>query len=230
MNENRIVLLVDDDKEILHANRRALGREGFRVICAETLAGARAQLAACQPAILVLDITLPDGSGLDFCREIRNTTFAPILFLTARDEESEIVEGLRAGACDYITKPYNVDEFTARVKAHYDLAQMNRKSAEQIDILSRGPLELDVIGHHAFQNGRDMDLSPMEFTLLYLFVQNEGQYLTPRELYEQVWSRPPRSEGAAKNLVSRLRRKISGSGYSIRSHRGKGYVFGKNTG
>ena len=93
----------------------------------------------------------------------------------------------------------------------------------------RDRLVLNTLSVKGYLDGKDMGLAPMEFALLYLFVQNEGRYITSEELYRQVWSEPPGSAGAVKNLVYRLRQKIAGSGYAITSHRGKGYLFEKTT-
>lgn len=153
------ILLVEDDPNILRTNRRILEREGFEVLCAASLHETRALLAEAKPDALVLDIRLPDGRGLAFCEEIRPTTSAPVLFLTALDEKSEIIEGLVAGGNDYITKPYDVDEFLARVKAQLRLARMNRLAAEQARTIRRGPLTLDTVAMRAYLESEDMGLS-----------------------------------------------------------------------
>ena len=129
MKETGTILLVEDDKNIQRTNRRILEREGYTVLCAGNLHGAQALLMEHSPDAMVLDIMLPDGNGLDFCGKIRPYTSVPVLFLTALDEKSEIIEGLLAGGNDYITKPYDVDEFVARIKAQLRLARMNRRDA-----------------------------------------------------------------------------------------------------
>lgn len=154
MNEKGTILLVEDDKNIQRINRRILEREGFMVLCASTLKETQELLREHTPDALVLDIMLPDGNGLAFCEKIRPATSAPVLFLTALDEKSEIIEGLVAGGNDYITKPYDVDEFVARVNAQLRLARMNRRDAEQAEVLARGPLSLDTVALRAFLDGR----------------------------------------------------------------------------
>lgn len=226
MSDKGSVLLVEDDQAILRTNRRILEREGFAVLCAQTLAEARERLAFHRPDVLVLDIMLPDGSGLDFCGEIRGDTAAPVLFLTALDEKHEIVEGLEAGGNDYITKPYSVDEFAARVKAHYDLARRIRQSVGKERLLIRGPLELDIVAQRAYLNGEDMLLSPKEFALLLFLMREEGNAISNEALYGDVWNQPMSGdESAVKNAVYRLRKKLESSGYTIRYHRGRGYRF-----
>ncbi|EEG74232.1 response regulator receiver domain protein [[Clostridium] hylemonae DSM 15053] len=225
MDDKGTVLLVEDDKAIMRTNRRILERDGFRVLCAQTLAQARTQLKS-QPDVLVLDIMLPDGSGLDFCGEIRRHTAAPVLFLTALDEQHEVIKGLKSGGNDYITKPYSVDEFAARVSAQYDLARRVRQSAGREHLLTCGALELDVIAQRAYMSSQDMLLTQKEFALLMYLMQNRSKDTSPQLLYETVWRQPMADDDSAvKNTVYRLRKKLEGSGYTITTRRGEGYRF-----
>ncbi len=226
MKEN--ILLVEDDPNILRTNRRILEREGFRVISAATLREARELLSGAEPDALVLDIRLPDGSGLSFCQEIRPTTSAPVLFLTAMDEKSEIIEGLVAGGNDYITKPYDVDEFLARVKAQLRLAQMNRQAAEASKTIRRGPLTLDTVAMRAYLHGEDMLLSAREFSVLLYLVKNEGKTLPAEQIYEGAWNQPMAGNASALwKCISRLKGKLSGceKEISLMSFRNQGYVL-----
>jgi len=115
MTENGIVLLVEDNLKILDINRRMLEKDGFFVLTAKTLDEARARIKIVAPDVAVIDITLPDGNGIDFLQELREVSNAPALFLTAKAERSDIIAGLTAGGNDYITKPYDIDEFRARI-------------------------------------------------------------------------------------------------------------------
>lgn len=223
---NDTILLVEDDANILRTNRRILEREGFRVLCAESLEAARVHLATYTPSALVLDIRLPDGSGIDFCEEIRPTTSAPVLFLTALDEKSEIIEGLMAGGNDYITKPYDVDEFLARVKAQLRLAHMNRQEAEISSTWKRGPLVLDIVAMRAFLYDEDMLLSAREFSLLYFLLKNHGKTVSAKEIYEGAWSQPmAKNASALWKCISRLKSKLAGaeSEISLMNFRNEGY-------
>lgn len=231
MDETRgIVLLVEDDVNILRTNRRILERAGFTVLCAETLKEARAHLAQSTPDVLVLDIMLPDGSGLDFCAEIRDSTAAPVLFLTALDERHEIIQGLVAGGNDYITKPYDVDEFAARITAQLRLARANqRRAAQRAHTLALGPLLLDRMAQRAYLRGEDMLLKPREWAVLLYLAQSEGRPIPAGELYEAVWRLTMQGNASAvKTVISRLRRKLEGSGYVITSKRGDGYCLEKD--
>lgn len=222
------ILLVEDDPNILRTNRRILEREGFTVLCASTLQEARAKLTQHTPDVLVLDIRLPDGSGLSFCEEIRPTTFAPVLFLTALDEKSEIIEGLVAGGNDYITKPYDVDEFLARVKAQLRLAQINRLAAEQSKTIKRGPLILDTVAMRAYLKGEDMLLSGREFSVLLYLVKNEGKTLSAEQLYEGAWNQSMAGNASALwKCISRLKGKlaVSDGRVALTNLRNEGYML-----
>lgn len=222
------ILLVEDDPNILRTNRRILEREGFTVLCASTLQEARAKLTQHTPDVLVLDIRLPDGSGLSFCEEIRPTTFAPVLFLTALDEKSEIIEGLVAGGNDYITKPYDVDELLARVGAQLRLAQINRLAAEQSKTIKRGPLILDTVAMRAYLKGEDMLLSGREFSVLLYLVKNEGKTLSAEQLYEGAWNQSMAGNASALwKCISRLKGKlaVSDGRVALTNLRNEGYML-----
>jgi DNA-binding response OmpR family regulator len=123
MSKKGIVLLVEDNPQILDINRRVLEDEGLTVLTAATLAEARQRLAIAAPDVVVLDIMLPDGSGLDFLPELRKACASPVLFLTAKVERDDILAGLRAGGNDYITKPYDIEEFQVRVTSFLRLIE-----------------------------------------------------------------------------------------------------------
>lgn len=228
MKNTGTILLVEDDGNIQRTNRRILEREGFTVLCAGTLAETQAILQTNKPDALVLDIMLPDGNGLAFCEKIRPNTPVPVLFLTALDEKSEIIEGLVAGGNDYITKPYDVNEFVARVKAQIRLAQMNRRDAEQVKAFTRGPLTLDLVSLRAFLDGGDMMLSAREFSVLLFLLKNEGRTLSAEEIYEGAWSQPLAGNASALwKCVSRLKNKLAAceGKVALINFRNKGYLL-----
>jgi len=225
MIEQGVILLVEDNINILHSNRRILEHGGLTVLTAETLREAREHLKTGTPDVVVLDIMLPDGDGLEFMRELRESCSAPVLFLTAKDSPDEKLAGLCAGGNDYITKPYDIKEFRQRVLNFLALVRMNNRPGAN---LSRGPIKLDVAAQRGFLNGRDMVLSPKEFALLYLFVEREGEALSAETLYEKVWQAPMnKDDRAVRFQVSQLRAKLDGSGYTIGNKRGEGYCFEK---
>lgn len=228
MKDRGTILLVEDDKNIQRTNRRILEREGFTVLCASTLKETQVMLRERKLDALVLDIMLPDGNGLDFCGKIRPFTPVPVLFLTALDEKSEIIEGLVAGGNDYITKPYDVDEFVARVRAQLRLAQMNRQAAEKAKTLTRGPLMLDIVALRAYLGGEDMMLSAREFSVLLFLLKNEGNTLSAEEIYKGAWDQPMTgSTSALWKCISRLKNKLAvcEGRVSLMNFRNKGYML-----
>jgi DNA-binding response OmpR family regulator len=219
------ILLVEDNEKIVKANKEALEMEGYEVLTALSLAQARILFDEVKPDVILLDIMLPDGSGIDFCRAIRAHTEAPILFLTALGEKHQVIEGLRIGGDDYITKPYDLDELVARIEAFLRRRTQARQPWREITC---GDLLLDILASQAFLGGEDMLLTPKEFALLLVLVQNESKALSPKFLYEEVWHRPAWEETRAVTTnISRLRKKFGerGEEYQILSERGKGYMF-----
>lgn len=220
LQHRTVVLLIEDDAKLLNSNRLMLESEGYYVLAAETLAEARKRLAEVRPELIVLDILLPDGNGLDFLEELRGTSAIPVLLLTALNTDADMVKGLEAGGDDYLPKPFNMNVFLTRVKA------MLRRASRIPETLGMGALKLSVSSGQAFLIGEDMLLPQKEFALLSVFAQNENRLLTAEYLYEKVWGQPMNDDaGAIKFQISRLRKKLTGSGYTIAVERGGGYRF-----
>lgn len=221
------ILLIEDNESIQQANRRALEKRGYRIEAAASLAEARLALARQEPDVIVLDIMLPDGNGLEFLSEIRARTSAPVLLLTALADKDDRLAGLRAGGDDYIVKPYDLDELRERVAAFLRRKKMYEAHTPQK--LTRGPLSLDVIAHRAFLNGEDMLLAPKEFALLLLLVQHEGRPLSKEYLYETVWKLPANNDARAVwTHLSVLKKKLTastGGRVQIVSERSRGYLL-----
>ena len=182
------ILLVEDAVEILDSNRAALTEQGYQVSTAETLEQTRLVLSEISPDLIILDVILPDGSGLALCRELRRNTVAPILFLTSLGESEEIVRGLRAGGDDYMAKPYQMEELLARVEAQLRRVELLRGHR---DTPGFGPLTLDHSAQRAFLDGQDLLLKPKEYLLLAMLVRAGGGYLTTEELYAEGWAANP---------------------------------------
>jgi DNA-binding response OmpR family regulator len=219
-----VILLVEDNKKILEANRWILQERGHTVLCAETLEQARAVLSKEIPDVAVLDIMLPDGDGITFLPELRKICNIPVLFLTSLTEQEEIISGLRAGSNDYITKPYKIDEFCARVEAAMQWEFTRRSNLK----FKRGAFALDLLSGHAFANDEPLPLTGTEFKLLYLCLQNEGKIMEFEFIYENIWQRPMASDkNAVQACVKRFRQKIEPYGYDIYAVRNKGYIFDK---
>ena len=217
------VLLVEDNDKLNDANARVLASRGYEVYTALTLEEAHLTLLRAEPDVILLDVMLPDGSGFDFCAEIRDTTTAHILFLTAKITHENMIQGMSAGGDAYIIKPFHPEEMLAKVDA-----AMRRRKTEKAPIIKKGNLTLDIVARQTFDNGKSLRLTPIEFSLLLLLVENEGQPLTSDLIYETVWKAPTiKNKNALQTAISKLRRKIESSGYIITVQRGHGYVFQK---
>jgi DNA-binding response OmpR family regulator len=221
-------LLVEDNEKLNEINRRALERKGYVVLTASTLVQARHHVTETigDIDVILLDITLPDGNGMDFCREIRALTSAHILFLTAVQEHETVIESLERGGDDYIKKPYRLEELLARVTSAMRRRDMAVETTPQT--LVRGALTLSPVGAQALLGGRDMNLTVKEFFVLYTLVQNEGKTVPAQTLYEIVWKQPMSGDDhALKNIIYRLRKKLEAGKSTLRivSSRGEGYSF-----
>lgn len=215
------ILLVEDDADILRANRMALDLEGYRVTTADTLAKARAAMAASSPDLILLDILLPDGNGLDYCEELRGSSGVRILFLSALNTRADVLAGLRAGGDDYISKPYDLDELLLRIEA---LLRRGKLIAGTETSLRLQELVMDLTSRRATICGKDILLKPKEFALLFLLAKQPDHTVSVKELYERVWGLQTADDMCSvKEHISRIRAKLGGSGFSIVSQRGKGY-------
>jgi len=216
----KMILLIEDNKKVQEFNKPLLEDSGFTVETAMTLAEARELVKRAIPDAIVLDIGMPDGSGLDFLRELRQTSKIPVLLLTGYGEDDDVVVGFESGCNDYLTKPYTFGVLLVRLK---NLLQ----GAEQMpETITRGALTLDPLAGQAFLNEADLLLSKKEFSLLLLFVQNEGEAMSAEYVYEKIWKAPILEDKRALEIaISKLRKKIAASGFDISARYGQGYVF-----
>lgn len=214
------ILLVEDNEQIMHGNERMLKRRGYEVVTALTLTEARSAIQAQMPDLFVLDIMLPDGSGLDFMVELRKYSQVPVLLLTGLTTPEDIVRGLTAGGDDYLPKPYDFGVLLARVEA------LLRRAEQVPECIHKGRICLDITADVATLDGVDLLLSQKEFALLIIFVQNEERFISAEYLYEKVWKQPMvGNSNTLKTTINRLRDKIKSSGYRIAWSRGEGYCF-----
>ena len=217
--------MVDDDRAVRDALRRALTLGGYEVQVAEGGEAGLAQVAAGQPDAMVLDVMMPDLSGIDVCRHLRRAgDRIPILMLTARDAISDRVEGLDAGADDYLVKPFDVDELKARVRA---LLRRTGDGADP-DALAFAELRLDSARHGASVNDSFVELTRTEYQLLELLMLNPRRVLPHSVIYDRVWGYDfgPASN-ALRVYVGYLRRKLEEAGARplIHTVRGVGYAL-----
>ena len=211
------VLVVDDEPQILRAIGTTLRGAGFTVDTAATVGDALTQAAANPPEAVILDLVLPDGNGTEVTRELRTWSTAPVIVLSAVGEEREKIAALDAGADDYVTKPFSVDELLARLRA-----VMRRSTAGQSPVIEVGDLRIDVAQRVATVGGERVKLSPHEFDLLRVLAQNQGKLLTHRMLLREVWGPAYQVEAHYIHVyVSHLRKKIP-PGYLL-TELGAGY-------
>lgn len=203
------ILLVDDDRDLVDLLSFVLQRAGLDAMGAFDVAGALKRLEGSHNIELaVLDVNLGTGDGFELLKQIRHKTDIPIIMLTSRDSEEDIVRGLELGADDYITKPFRHRELVARIRSHLRKRAPTRSASGQAT-LSAGSITMNVGEHTAQKDGEPLDLTPTEFRLLQYLVQNAGRALTTPELLRHVWGYEDTSAAAvARVAVHRLRRKI----------------------
>ncbi|SDN97581.1 response regulator transcription factor [Acetanaerobacterium elongatum] len=217
-----VILIVEDDYNIRTAGRLALELEGYSILEAETLAKGRAAAEALKPDLIILDILLPDGNGLQYCEELRGKNDVRILFLSALNTKTDVLAGLRAGGDDYISKPFDMDELLLRVEA---LLRRGRLIGTEDPPQKLCGLELYPCSSRAILNGQDLLLTPKEFALISILVRNCGSSVTASELYEKVWGMDMIGDAhTVKEHISRIRSKLGmNSDIVIVSERSKGY-------
>jgi two-component system phosphate regulon response regulator PhoB len=218
------LLIVEDEKDLSRLMARSFQRDGFTV---EEAATARAALQACRarpPSCVLLDLMLPDASGLDVCRALKAdpaTRAVPVVMVTAKGEEVDRVVGFELGADDYVAKPFSPRELVLRVKA---ILRRTAGAGAAAAPVSVGPLTVDEEGHRALVAGRAVALTATEFKLLAHLARHAGRVATREALLERFWR--DASEGTTRTLdthVKRLRRKLGPAGRLVRTVRGVGF-------
>ena len=202
------ILLADDEAAIRRAVEYALRREGHEVRTVSDGASALAEASASEYDLAILDVMMPRTSGLDACRELRASGGLPIILLTARDGEADVIIGLEAGADDYVTKPFSVAELVSRVNA---ILRRRRLDAAEVSTptVSHGGLRLDLAGRAVEVDGVQVRLTPSEFDLLYLLASAPGQVFSRRSIMEHLWKGTYFGDGRTVDThVASIRRKI----------------------
>lgn len=201
------ILLVEDDERISEPLLRVLGTEGFQTIHAATGAEGLEAVASGKPDLLLLDLTLPDIDGLDVCRKVReDQPELPIIMLTARAEEMDVIVGLGAGADDYVPKPFRLAELVARIRARLRVVEAAHQMPRE---LVGGPLRVNTESRRAYLNGDELDLTSKEFDLLALLMSKPDVTFTREQIMATVWDE--NYWGTTRTLdthISTLRRKI----------------------
>jgi len=203
------ILVVEDEEALADTIRYGLEREGYEVSIAPDGRAALERFRADRPALVILDLMLPELSGLDVCRAIRAESDVPIVIVTAKDAEADKVSGLEIGADDYVTKPFSVRELVSRVRAHLRRVEMGEGSTGFDRALRAGPVELDPDRHEVRVRGELVPLPPKEFALLEILVRLKGRLLRRDHLIAEVWGAD--YFGDTKTLdvhMKRLRQKV----------------------
>ncbi|MBO2452900.1 response regulator transcription factor [Actinomadura barringtoniae] len=214
--------MVEDEPTIARAVADRLTAEGFAVEIAGDGPAAVERARAYLPDLIVLDVMLPGFDGLEVCRRVHAERPVPVLMLTARDDETDLLVGLGVGADDYVTKPFSMRELVARVRTVLRRFETAERIATASDLLSLGPLEIDRAGRRVRRDGKEVHLTPTEFDLLGCLVRSPGTVLTRAVLLEQVWDWVDASgTRVVDSHVKALRRKL-GPGL-IRTVHGVGY-------
>jgi two-component system, OmpR family, KDP operon response regulator KdpE len=198
------ILVVDDEPQFLRALVTNLRGAGYEVETAATAAEALAAAGLRPPDAIILDLLLPDGSGIEVCRELRTWSDAPIVLISAVGEEEEKIAALDAGADDYVTKPFAIGELLARLRA-----ALRRAGGASDPVVTVGPITVDLEKHRVSVDGKAVHLTPHEFRILRLLAQNEGKLLTHRTILREVWGPGYGDESNYLHVyVSQLRQKL----------------------
>ncbi len=201
------ILVVEDEIALARVLRRGLTTQGYEVIVANTGEEALEILDQQLPALILLDLGLPQMSGLDFCKQVRKrSAILPIIVVSVRNKENDKVQALDLGADDYIAKPFGLNEVLARVRVA--LRHIAHFSPKTEPILSIGPLQIDFEQHLVTVNGTEVLLTPTEYDLLKFFIEQRGKILTQQMLLSHIWSTEEKKQAYLHVYVGRLRRKI----------------------
>jgi DNA-binding response OmpR family regulator len=222
------ILVVDDEATILQTLRFNLEKNGYAVCTAGDGRKALSVAELEKPDLIVLDIMLPELDGIEVCREIRKRSTAPVLMLTAKDQEIDKVLALEIGADDYITKPFSIYELLARIKAHLRRMQSAKQPSETA-VLRGGEVELDAGRHRVTKRGSVVELAPKEFRLLQVLLENKGRVVTRQTMLDRVWGYDFYGDLQTVNVHIRwLREKIEDNPSDpkhIQTVRSRGYLF-----
>jgi DNA-binding response OmpR family regulator len=217
---NKVILCIEDNIQVQAFNKPLLESKGFIVKQVTTLSEAREIVRREMPDLIILDIHLPDGNGLEFLRELRKSQNVPVIALTKDKEEADLVAGLDSGCDDYVTKPHTFPVLYARIEA------VMRRAENVPGEITKWPLRLDILAGQAFSGAENLLLTKKDFALLLLFMQSEEKAMSADYLYEKVWKAPMNADSQAiRSAIARLRKRLGGSGYTIVTQRGEGYIF-----
>ena len=228
MGNKSLILVVEDDAAVRSLMAVTLDTQGYRYHLAGNGGAALIEASTQQPAVMLLDLGLPDMEGVDIIRKVRGWTSMPIIVISARSEDADKVEALDAGADDYLTKPFSVEELLARLRVTIRrLSMMNTDGGADRNVYTNGSLKIDLPAGCAYLNGELLKLTPIEFKLLCLLAKNTGKVLTHTYITQNIWGRSWDNDVASLRVfMVTLRKKLEpgeGSPVFIQTHVGIGY-------
>ncbi|GAO03799.1 response regulator [Anaeromyxobacter sp. PSR-1] len=200
-----LVLVVEDEAPVRRFLRAALAAHGYRIEEAGTVAEAEQLAPGHNPDVFLLDLGLPDGDGIDLARRLREWTRAPIIVLSARGREEDKVAALDAGADDYLTKPFGVNELLARLRVALRHAQAPPEGPPVVEV---GPLRIDLARREITRGGAEVRLTPTEYRVLAMLARNAGKVLTHRQILREVWGPNATEAHYVRVQVAELRKKL----------------------
>jgi len=221
------ILIIEDEPDIRETLVYNLSREGYDILSASSLLEARSQIESNTFSLILLDLMLPDGSGLDLCREIKSDKYKssiPIIILTAKDDEVDKVVGFELGADDYVTKPFSVRELILRAKA---VLKRGEKESDNVEIKRQfGQLSIDIESHEVFVDNVEIILTAIEFKLLRQLIDRRGRVQSRDQLLSDVWGYTAEvTTRTVDTHIKRLRVKLGSMGKYVQTIRGVGYKF-----
>ena len=224
------IIVIEDEPDIRRNLEYNLSREGFSVSTAASISEANTLLTSTDYNLILLDLMLPDGSGLDLCKSIKSnsdTESIPIIILTAKDDEVDKVVGFELGADDYVTKPFSVRELILRVKA---VLKRGSKKKEIVEVVRQfGDLKIDVDSHEVHVDDAKINLTALEFRLLRQLVDTRGRVQSRDQLLSEVWGYSAEvTTRTVDTHVKRLREKLGPMGKYVQTIRGVGYKFARS--
>lgn len=223
------ILIIEDEPDIRKTLEYNISREGYKVVCASSLSMGKEQINSSDFSLILLDLMLPDGSGLDLCREIKSDkdkSSTPIIILTAKDDEVDKVVGFELGADDYVTKPFSVRELILRIKA---VLKRGAEKKETLEVQRQfGELTMDIDSHEVFVNNEQIILTALEFRLLRQLVDRRGRVQSRDQLLSDVWGYSAEvTTRTVDTHIKRLREKLGTMGKYVQTIRGVGYKFSR---
>ena len=223
------ILLVEDDKEMATFVVRLLKRQGYNTYAVHSVTKALEFVNRMTPDLFILDIELPDGDGIALCAELRKKTDAAVLFLTCRTDTRDKIQGLHTGGDYYLTKPYDKDELLAVIDSLLRRIELTKEKIAEVTVIEKGPLVLNIPESGVSINGEAVDLTPKEFAVLLLLVQNESKELSIDEIYKQVWKAEMYIDtGVVRKSISQIKKKLGLDDLddiAILTRYGGGYTF-----